>query len=236
MLNYKSACFMAHRIREAMGDENPPALGGEGKVVEADEMYHGKRETPMPLSRGRVRKPTKKGRSGPAEKREIVGLVERGGAGMMMHMEHITAKNLREKIVRHADRKSKLHTDESRLYDSLGYEFKVHEAVHHGKREYARGKGPDLVTTNYVEGMFGIFKRGMVGVYQHCGEQHLQRYLSEFSFRYSNRAKLGIDDDERARIATRAMNGKRLTYRRIDAAQDAAPTHPRLPDLACPKG
>ncbi len=79
------------------------------------------------------------------------------------------------------------------------------------------------VTTNTVEGMFSIFKRGMVGIYQHCGEQHLQRYLDEFTFRYNNRSKLGIHDQQRARIATYGMNHKRLTYKRIDPTQDAIP-------------
>jgi transposase-like protein len=217
-IGYKSAWFMCHRIREAMREVDPTPLGGEGKIVEADEMYHGKRETPAQLSRGRVRKPTKGGKSGPAAKREVIGLVERGGEGRMIHVNHITAKNLREHVVKNVSRKSKLHTDESRLYDSLGYEFRVHEAVHHASGEYARGKGDNLVTTNTVEGMFGIFKRGMTGVYQHCGEQHLQRYLDEFTFRWNNRSKLGVEDQQRAKIAAYSMGGKRLTYRRTDEA------------------
>ena len=217
-ITYKTAWFMAHRIREAMREENPPPMGGPGWVIEADEMYHGKRETPAQLSRGRVRSPTKKGRSGPAEKREIIGLVERGGDARMIHVNHITAKNLRDHVVKNVSRKSKLHTDESLLYTTLGKEFADHQTVYHAGKEYARGEGADLVTTNSVEGIFGIFKRGMVGVYQHCGEQHLQRYLDEFSFRYSNRAKLGIDDDARAILAVQGGDGKRLTYRRIGAA------------------
>jgi len=115
-------------------------------------------------------------------------------------------------------RKSRLHTDESRLYETVGAEFAAHETVYHAGKEYARGKGDDLVTTNTVEGFFGIFKRGMVGVYQHCGEQHFQRYLDEFIFRYNNRSKLGVEDQERARIAVYGMNHKRLTYRRTDEA------------------
>ncbi len=218
-ITYKTAWFLCHRIREAMREEAPAPLGGEGKIVEADEMYHGKRETPAQLSRGRIRNPVKRGRSGPAEKREIVGLVERGGEARMTHMRHITGKNLREHVVRHASRQSRLHTDESRLYDGLGSEFASHETVHHAAKEFARGD----VTTNTVEGMFGIFKRGMVGIYQHCGEQHLQRYLDEFVFRYNNRVKLGIGDQQRARIAAYGMNHKRLTYKRIDPTQDAVP-------------
>jgi hypothetical protein len=83
----------------------------------------------------------------------------------------------------------------------------IHEAVNHGDGEYARGE----TTTNTVEGYFGIFKRGMRGVYHHCGEQHLQAYLNEFDFRYSNRAGLGVDDAERAHRAIRGAEGKRLT-------------------------
>lgn len=214
-VSYKTAWFMCHRIREAMRDPIASPLGGEGQVVEADEMYHGKRETPMPRNKY-LPPPTKKRRSGTATKREVVGLVERGGAARMIHVEHITAKNLREHVVKHVSRKSQLHTDESRLYDALGSEFAAHETVNHGAKEYARGKGDDLVTTNYVEGMFGIFKRGMTGVYQHCGEQHFQRYLDEFSFRYSHRVRLGYNDTDRAVMALRGTEGKRLTYRRTD--------------------
>lgn len=210
-ITYKSAWFMAHRVREAMRDTNPGPLGGEGQVVEADEMYHGKRETPMPRNKY-LPPPTKKGRSGPATKREIIGLVERGGNARMTHVQHITGKNLRDHVVKNVSRKSKLHTDESRLYDALGREFAAHETVLHAKKEYARGKGDDLVTTNSVEGMFGVFKRGMIGVYQHCGEQHLQRYLDEFTFRWNNRSNLGVEDAQRACIAIQGAAGKRLTY------------------------
>jgi transposase-like protein len=207
-VTYKTAWFMAHRIREAMRDETPMPLGGEGRIVEADEAYHGKRETPAQLSRGRVRKPTKRGKSGGAEKRPIVALVERGGEVRAVHMNTVNAKNVRDFMVRNASRKSRLHTNESRLYETLGAEFATHETVNHSAKEYARGD----VTTNSVEGFFGIFKRGMVGVYQHCGEQHLQRYLDEFSFRYNNRVRLGVDDTERAALAIKGAEGKRLTY------------------------
>jgi len=215
-LTYKTAWFMAHRIREAMREENPTPLGGAGKIVEADEAYHGKRETPR--VRRRYATPfTKRGKSGGADKRPIVALVERGGEARATHMNHVTGKNLREFIVRNASRQSRLHTDESPLYPTLGKEFATHETVNHSAHEYAR----DDVTTNSAEGFFGIFKRGMVGVYQHCGEQHLQRYLDEFTFRYNNRIKLGVDDSERAVLAAYGMNGKRLTYRRTRQAPDA---------------
>ena len=217
---YNSAWFMAHRIREAMGEANPPPLGGEGKVVEADEAYHGKRETPRePQRHDKYRTaPTKRGKGGGAQKRPIVALVERGGKARAVHMNTVNSKNLRDFMVRNADRASRLHTDESNLYPAIGTEFAKHETVNHGSEEYARGKGDDLVTTNTVEGFFGVFKRGFRGIYQHCGEQHLQRYLDEFSFRYSNRVKLGVGDAERTVRALRAAEGKRLTWRRVNAA------------------
>lgn len=212
-VTYKTAWFMEHRLREAMTDPKPTPLGGEGKVVEVDEAYHGKKETPTPSPNRRGRPYIKKGKA--AEKRAIVALVERGGEARAFHMTgRVTAKNIREKVVAHADRKSRLHTDESPLYPGMGAEFAKHETVNHGAKEYARGD----VTTNTVEGFFGIFKRGMVGVYQHCGEQHLQRYLNEFSFRYSNRSKRGIHDTKRANLALLGTVGKRLTYRRVSEA------------------
>ena len=209
---YNTAWFMLHRIREAMGPSvGDPPLGGAGKIVEADEAYHGKREIPrIPSAQRKGRPFTKSGKSGGTEKRPIVALVERGGEARATYMHHVTGKNLREYMVKNASRKSRLHTDESNLYPAIGAEFATHETVNHSIKEYARGD----VTTNSVEGFFGIFKRGMVGIYQHCGEQHLQAYLDEFTFRYSNRSKLGTEDAERAVLAMVGGEGKRLTWRR----------------------
>ncbi len=111
-------------------------------------------------------------------------------------------------------------TDQAHMYRRIGRQFVSHEAVDHGKEEWVRG----TVHTNTVEGFFSIFKRGMVGVYQHCSERHLHRYLSEFDFRYSNRVKLGVDDTERARRAIAGAGGKRLTYRRTRSRTGTAPT------------
>lgn len=112
---------------------------------------------------------------------------------------------MRENIAR----ETRLHTDESRLYVKVGAEFAAHETVNHSAKEYAR----DDVTTNSVEGYFSIFKRGMRGVYQHCGEKHLHRYLAEYDFRYNHRVKLGFNDGERAALAVQGAAGERLTYR-----------------------
>ena len=111
-------------------------------------------------------------------------------------------------------RKSALHTDELNAYDEPGREFASHETVNHLAKQYSkRGRRGEKVTTNTVEGYFSIFKRGMIGVYQHCSEKHLPRYLSEFDFRYSNRIALGVDDAERAERAMKGAVGRRLTYR-----------------------
>ena len=115
------------------------------------------------------------------------------------------AKIVRENVAR----ETRLHTDESRLYVKVGAEFAAHETVNHTAKEYARGD----VTTNSVEGYFSIFKRGMKGVYQHCDEKHLHRYLAEFDFRYNNRTALGVDDVTRVAKIAKGIAGKRLTYR-----------------------
>lgn len=193
MLNitYKAAWFMAHRIREAMTDPAPAPIGGEGKVVEADEAYLGHVNAPVPSAQRQGRPYLK--RKLHEQKRPIVALVERGGEVRVKHMPLVTAETIRDHLVCAADRASRLHTDESRLYPVVGREFAAHETVRHSFGEYARGD----VTTNSVEGFFGVLKRGMKGVYQHCREQHVQRYLNEFAFRYNNRIKLGVNDDQR---------------------------------------
>jgi hypothetical protein len=149
--------------------------------------------------------------------RKIVALVERGGAVRSFPVDRVDKATVRKVLFKHADKKSALHTDESGIYPAAGAHFADHQAVNHSKYEYARGH----VSTNTIEGVFSIFKRGMVGTYQHCGEQHLPRYLAEFDFRYSNRAALEIDDAKREKNALKGIVGKRLTYRRSDKAKDA---------------
>jgi transposase-like protein len=210
-ITYRSAWFMAHRIRESMraGGLKPPSpLGGEGKVVEADETYFGnvpeaKRKTKA--SRGHPF--IKKGRA--ANKRAIVSLVERGGNVRSFHVAVADGAAVANIVNENVARESRLHTDESRLYIKVGENFAAHETVVHSAKEYARGD----VTTNSVEGYFSIFKRGMKGVYQHCGEKHLHRYLAEYDFRYNHREALGFNDGERATSAIVNASGKRLTYR-----------------------
>ena len=212
--SYRTAWFMAHRIREAMKEDvsSSGPLGGEGKTVEADETYIGKRETPRKLSRGRVANPTKSGKAGGAQKRIVVGLVERGGKARMFHLNDATATTVRDVLVKNVSRNSTLYTDSSRLYTRTGEEYAAHRTTNHAAGEYARREGDVVVHSNTIEGVFSVFKRGMIGVYQHCGEAHLHRYLAEFDFRYNRRAKLGWTDGQRAEAAIKGGVGKRLTY------------------------
>jgi transposase-like protein len=207
--SYRTAWFMCHRIREAMieepGDTGP--FGGEGKIVEADETYIGTRETPRKRKPGQP-KPTKSHKSGGAQKRIVVGLVERGGRVRTFHVQSATAESVRELLVKNVSRKSVLHTDESRIYTETGKEFAGHHTVVHTRNEYVRGN----VHTNTVENVWSVFKRGMKGIYQHCGEAHLPRYLAEFDFRYNRRSALGVSDTERAHDAIRGAAGRRLMY------------------------
>ncbi|HZQ14382.1 MAG TPA: IS1595 family transposase [Pseudolabrys sp.] len=209
-ISYKSTWFMMHRLREAMRQGGLEPLGGTGKVVEADETYFGnipEAQRPKFTKSGR---PVSKNPGGPKNKRAIVALVERGGRVRAFHPAvadgATVAKIVRDNIVR----ETRLHTDESKLYHGVGKEFASHETVAHSLGEYVRGD----VNTNTIEGYFSIFKRGMRGVYQHCSEKHLHRYLAEFDFRYNNRAALGVDDTMRAETLAAGIVGKRLTYRR----------------------
>lgn len=206
---YNTAWFMFHRVREAMrrGDLELPPLGGEGQIVEADETYFGQQENPQ-LSPQRYGQPYKKRGRGPAGKRAVIALVERGGNVRSFHPA-IADGNTVNKIVReNIARETRLHTDESKYYVKVGKDFAAHETVSHKRGEYVR----DGVHTNTVEGFFSIFKRGMRGVYQHCGEKHLHRYLAEFDFRYNYRASLGYNDKDRTIAAVKGGEGKRLTY------------------------
>lgn len=212
-VTYKSAWFMAHRIREAMADNVRGPMGGEGQIVEADETYFGKTEQPR-ISKQRKGRPYKVGSRGPRDKRPIVSLVERGGRVRSFHVASADKDNVTKIVRENIDRDSRLHTDESRLYHGSDLHFASHETVVHSRKEYARGD----VHTNSAEGYFSIFKRGMRGVYQHCKEKHLHRYLAEFDFRYNNRIALGVNDEARADEAVKAIRGKRLTYRRTNEA------------------
>lgn len=215
-LTYKTAWFMAHRLRAAMApgaDAGP--IGGEGKTVEADETYFGKTQESKPSPRRKGLPYTKGGKSGPSNKLAIVSLVERGGSVRSFHPAVATKPVVTAIVKANIARESTFYTDESGLYRGLSAHFAEHSTVKHSVGEYVRGN----VHSNTIEGYFSIFKRGMKGIYQHCGEKHLHRYLAEFDFRYNNRVKLGCSDYERSCRLVEGMEGKRLTYRRTDGAE-----------------
>ena len=216
-LDYKSAWFMCHRIREAMRAGGLGPLGGGGKIVEADETYYGRPEESRPSPQRRGRPYLKGGKW--AARRPIVALVERGGNVRTFHVP-VADKDTVSKIVgENIARESRLHTDESALYPDVAKLFQAHKTVKHSAGEYVRieypitGEPTESVHTNSAEGYFSIFKRGMRGIYQHCKEKHLHRYLAEFDHRYNHRVALGYSDIDRTLAAIRGIEGKRLMYR-----------------------
>lgn len=212
-VTYKAAWFMAHRIREAMRAGGLAPVGSGGGIVEVDETYHGKIQTPRPRNKY-LPKPTKGGKSGPAGKRAIVGLVERGGHVRTFHVAVADKETVGQIVRDNVSHEARLFTDESRLYFGSAEFFAEHSTVKHSAGEYVRGD----VYTNTIEGVFSIFKRGMRGIYQHCDEKHLHRYLAEYDFRYNHRVALGFNDQDRTLAAVRGAEGKRLTYRQPDSA------------------
>jgi transposase-like protein len=208
-IGYEAAWFMAHRIREAMRLGGLSPMGGGGKTVETDETYIGRLEG-VPKQRG-----------GGAHKNIVLTLVERGGSARSFHIDSTSIADIAPILKANISRESKLMTDQARHYMEVGRDFASRDAVNHSEEEYARyasvvaspEEPPYIITTNTVEGYYSIFKRGMKGVYQHCAEKHLHRYLSEFDFIYSNRVALGVNDGERRTLAIKNAAGKRLTYR-----------------------
>ena len=193
----KTAWFMSHRLREAMASgAGLPPMGGEGAVVEIDETFIGQKKD-MPKQRGY------------AHKHAVLTLVERGKGSRSFHVDGTAAADLLPIIKANVDPKTQVMTDEAGQYAALKKIFTGHDFVRHGAGEYGRG----VVHTNTVEGFYSVFKRGMKGIYQHCSEKHLHRYMAEFDFRYNNRVKLGVDDAARTVNALQGIVGKRLTYR-----------------------
>ena len=204
-ISLRSAWFMSHRIREAMrsGGLAPP-MGGEGTsgIVEADETFFGTKKG-MPKPRG-----------GYKHKHAILALVERGGRVRSVHVPDIKADTVVPIVTANIAKEARIMTDDAATYYNKLDGFAGHDAVNHSAGEYVRYvRGQALIHTNTVESYFSVFKRGMRGVYQHCDEKHLHRYLAEFDFRHNNRVALGVHDKERAEKILRGATGKRLTYR-----------------------
>jgi transposase-like protein len=200
-VTYKTAWFMSHRIREAMIPTDNGPMGGDGGIVEADETFIGRVPGNSRMAIHNMNK--------------VVSLIERatGRATSVVVTGFINSGTVGKVLLDNVSRDAQLMTDEGRHYRNMGALFSAHHTVNHSRGEYGRKDAPEY-TTNTIEGFFGIFKRGMRGIYQHCGSQHLQRYLREFDFRYTNRSGCGVNDDQRADLALRGIAGKRLTYRR----------------------
>ena len=201
-VTYKTAWFMAHRVREAMRSGSFRAtMGGEGKKVEVDETFIGRKKG-VEVKRGT------------AHKMAVLSLVERGGEVRSFPINTTKAKEIGPIVNKHIAKESDLMTDEASQYQSIGKRFTSHGWVTHSAGQYVDGP----IHSNTVEGYFSIFKRGMKGVYQHCSEKHLHRYLAEFDFRYNHRESVGVGDEDRATSALRNATNKRLTYRESRAS------------------
>lgn len=208
-VTYKTAWFLAHRIREAMRSGELAPFGQDGGAVEVDETYIG-REPGKPVKRAFH------------HKMKVLSLVDRStGQVRSVVVDNIRSATIAPIVLDNLHREARLMTDEAGHYLAVGREFAEHGVVRHGQEEYV-STDDRTIHTNTIEGYFSIFKRGMKGVYQHCSKKHLHRYLAEFDFRYSNRSALGCEDQERAMRAVLGGVGKRLTYRRPHLGAEAA--------------
>lgn len=200
-VQYKSAWFLAHRIREAMrsGDLATP-FGSGGGAVEVDETY---------IS---AKSDYNGNRRGYGHKHAVLALVDReSGQSRWFHINNSRAADIHPIVAANISREARLMTDEAKMYRKIGRDFAEHSTTTHAAFQYV-DLNDRSIHTNTVEGAFSIFKRGMRGVYQHCAEHHLHRYLAEFEFRYNNRTANGVDDRQRAVNAVQGIVGKRLTY------------------------
>lgn len=203
-ITYKTAWFLAHRIREAMVSGDLTPFGNGGGIVEVDETFIGRK------------KGAEKKRAF-HHKMKVLALVDRdSGKARTMVIDDVKAETLMPLVIANVEREARIMTDEHSGYRDVGKFFAGHGTTSHGKGEYVNLEDR-TVHSNTVEGYFSIFKRGMKGIYQHCGEQHLHRYLAEYEFRYNHRIALGCNDTDRAVSSLKGIVGKRLTYRRIDA-------------------
>lgn len=199
-VQYKSAWFLAHRIREAMRSGDLAPFGSGGGIVEVDETFI-----------GRIKGAPKK--RAYHHKMKVLALLDRGtGIARSMVVDNVSAATLVPIVMENIAREATVMTDEANAYRHLGKHFAGHGFTAHGAGQYV-DLNDRTIHTNTIEGYFSIFKRGMKGVYQHCGEQHLHRYLAEFEFRYNNRVANGFDDRARAVEGLKGIVGKRLSYR-----------------------
>jgi len=200
-ITYKSAWFLAHRIREAMRDGALAPFGGNGGIVEVDETFIGQEPG------------VEKAKGGYKHKMKVLSLLDRtSGQRRSFVVDGVSIADvtpiLRENIAREAH----LLTDDAGQYRFMSQHFASHNTTPHMKGVYVDRDNP-TIHTNTIEGSFSIFKRGMKGIYQHCQKKHLHRYLAEFDFRYTHREATGFNDADRSMQAMKGIVGKRLTYR-----------------------
>ncbi|MCB1885134.1 MAG: IS1595 family transposase, partial [Geminicoccaceae bacterium] len=196
-VTYKTAWFMGHRIREAMREGAFDVFGSDGGVVEVDETFIGNDRAIKP-------KGEKKGR-GHAHKHKIPALVDRAsGKAKVMVVDDLKARTLTPILQENIAREAHVMTDEAVQYSRLKDSFASHGFTSHGAGEYVSADDP-TIHTNTIEGYFSVFKRGMKGVYQHCGKKHLHRYVAGFNFRYNERR---ATDGERAAFALAGAKGE----------------------------
>jgi len=198
-VQYNTAWFLSHRIREAMRSGDLAPFGGNGTVVEVDETLIGRLKG-APVKRAFH------------HKMKVLALVDRdSGRARTMVVDNVNTATLLPIVMANIAKETRVMTDEANAYRHLGRHFAEHGFTSHVAGQYV-DYNDRTIHTNTVEGYFSIFKRGMKGIYQHCGEQHLHRYLAEYEFRYNNRIANGVDDCQRAVNALAGIVGKRLTY------------------------
>lgn len=202
----KTAWFLMHRIRESLRPQGAPPMGSGGGAVEVDETFYGQAEI-------------KTGATGTHAMNKVLSLVDReSGEARSFVVTDLDWDTLGPILRDNIAKEARLMTDEARYYFRAKQDFPAHESVNHRKEEWARGD----VSTNTVEGFYSVMKRGLRGIYQHVGSQHLHRYVAEFDFRYTNRIACGVDDAARFEKSIPGIVGKRLTYRRTRRTEEAA--------------
>lgn len=200
----KTAWFMSHRIREAMRSDDMTPFGGNGGAVEVDETFIGQLKG-VPKRRAFH------------HKMKVLALIDRDSRqARTMVIDDVNAKTLMPLVIKNVAKEARVMTDEHSGYRDVKHFFAGHGTTSHGRGQYVNLEDRSI-HSNTVEGYFSIFKRGMKGVYQHCGEQHLHRYLAEYEFRYNNRSALGIEDTERSDRLLQGIIGRRLTYETASA-------------------
>lgn len=202
--SYRTAWFLCHRIREAMRIDDAGPIGGTGKTVESDETFVGGKK-----------KNVHNGKPEP-KKHAVHALVERGGKVRASHVPDVSAKTLRKAIAKHVAKGTTMNTDDALAYYHMSKEFAAHGVVNHSRDEYVSKDGKTHIQS--AESFFAILKRGVMGSFHSVSEQHLQRYVDEFAFRWNARSSLGVEDAERARMMVKGAAGKRLKYRNPDSA------------------